>query len=147
MSDKKRVTATSEALAHITIKLKDGTVADSTKVNTIPTLVRLGDGSLSAAIEQNLLGLAAGDTKAFDVSAEQGYGFPNPANLHRVEKNSFPAHIKLQPGVIVAFEQINGQTLPGVIRTVEEEQVLVDFNHPLCGQPLFFEVEIVEVLS
>jgi FKBP-type peptidyl-prolyl cis-trans isomerase SlpA len=147
MTEVMRITENSEALVHLTIKLKDGTVADSTKVNTVPMLVRLGDDSLSEAIQQNLLGLAKGDVKKFDVSAEQGYGLPNPANFHHVDKHSFPAHIQLKPGVMVEFQQINGHALPGTIRKIEETQVLVDFNHPLCGQPLFFEVEVVEVLS
>lgn len=142
----KQIQANSEALLHITIKLKDGTVADSTKVNAVPSLIRMGDGSLSDEIEKNLLGLKAGDNAKFHVAPEQGFGIPNPANIHHVAKDSFSDKIKLQPGVIVEFEQMNGQALPGTIKAIDDEMVVVDFNHPLCGQELYFDIDVVEVL-
>ncbi len=145
MNDEKQITADGEALVHITITLKDGTVADSTKVNAVPSIVRLGDDSLSETIQQNLIGLKAGDCKKFEVSPEQGFGLPNPANIHTLNKTDFPDTIKLQAGIIVEFEQMNGQAMPGTIRNVEDDKVTVDFNHPLCGQDLLFEVEVVEV--
>jgi len=143
---KKTMEAQSQALIHLTLRLKDGTVADSSKVNGVPLLIRMGDGSLSEALEKNLCGMEEGETRSFQLSPEESFGQPNPQNFHQVDKNTFPPHIQLKPGVIVEFQQMNGQTLPGTIRRLEGEQVLVDFNHPLCGQPVWFEVELLEVL-
>lgn len=135
----------SEIWAHMTIELMDGSVADSTRVNRKPMILRLGCGDLSEAFEANILGLKEGDKKDFVLEPKDAFGLTNPANIHRIPRNQFADNLTLRKGLIVEFQQMNGHALPGVVREFDEETVTVDFNHPLCGQTLRFKLEIVSI--
>lgn len=135
----------STVLAHIDMTLSDGSAADSTRVNNKPTIINFGDNSVSPAFEQSMLGLKAGDKKTFTLPAVDAFGESNPDNIHYVDKSRFPHEIPAEVGSIVTFTQPGGVELPGMIRSVEGDSVTVDFNHPLAGQEITFNVEIVEV--
>ena len=137
----------SEVVFHFSIKLTDGSVADSTKVNDKPAKLVIGDGSLTQGFEQCLLGLTAGDEKSFTLEPEQAFGQPNPDNIYYLDRDKFGTDVPAEEGAIVAFTQPDGTELPGVIREVAGQSVTVDFNHPLAGQVLTFDVEILEVNS
>lgn len=137
----------SEVLFHFSIKLSDGSVADSTKVSGKPAKLVMGDGSLTPGFEACLLGLEAGQEASFTLPPEQAFGMPNPDNIYYVERDKFGADVTPEEGAIIAFTQPDGSELPGVIRSVAGQSVTVDFNHPLAGQTLTFEVEILEVKS
>ena len=142
MSDK-TITNDSTIMMHITMKLSDGSAADSTKVNNKPAKVILGDQSLSPAFEDELIGLAVGNSKEFTLSAKDAFGESNPDNIHYVDRTKFsetPAEI----GSIVTFTQPGGE-IPGIIREVNDLSVTVDFNHPLAGQDITFAVDVVEI--
>lgn len=135
----------SQVLMHFSIKLADGSAAESTKVNNRPAKFVMGDGSLTANFEKCLIGLKQGDEKSFELAPEDAFGLPNPDNFHYVERSRFSAEAPAEVGAIIAFTQPDGSELPGIIRAVEGDSVTVDFNHPLAGQTLTFEVEILQV--
>ncbi len=135
----------SEVVFHFSIKLSDGSVADSTKVSGKPAKLVMGDGSLTPGFEACLLGLEAGQEASFTLPPEQAFGMPNPDNIYYVERDKFGADVAPEEGAIIAFTQPDGSELPGVIRSVAGQSVTVDFNHPLAGQTLTFDVEIIEV--
>ncbi len=135
----------SEVVFHFSIKLSDGSVADSTKVSGKPAKLIMGDGSLTPGFEACLLGLEAGQEASFTLPPEQAFGMPNPDNIYYVERDKFGAEVTPEEGAIIAFTQPDGSELPGVIRSVAGQSVTVDFNHPLAGQTLTFDVEILEV--
>ncbi|NUZ13250.1 FKBP-type peptidyl-prolyl cis-trans isomerase [Pseudoalteromonas sp. McH1-7] len=137
--------AKSEVLFHFSIKLEDGSAADSTKVHNKPAKLFMGDGSLTKNFEKCLLGLKAGDEKSFELEPEDAFGQPNPDNIYYVDRSKFGADTPAQVGSIIAFTQPDGTDLPGLIREVAGDSVTVDFNHPLAGQKVTFEVEILEV--
>ena len=143
MSDKKIVNDSS-IMMHITMKLSDGSAADSTKVNNKPAKVNLGDQSLSPAFEAQLLGLTAGDSKEFTLPPADAFGETNPDNIHYLDRNKF-SETPAEVGSIVTFTQPGGE-IPGIIREVNDLSVTVDFNHPLAGQAITFAVDVVEVL-
>jgi FKBP-type peptidyl-prolyl cis-trans isomerase SlpA len=105
----------------------------------------MGDGSLTENFEKCLLGLVAGDEKSFKLAPEDAFGLPNPDNIYYVDKSKFGTDTPAEVGAIIAFTQPDGTDLPGLIREVAGDSVTVDFNHPLAGQPVEFEVEILEV--
>ncbi|GAA5217014.1 FKBP-type peptidyl-prolyl cis-trans isomerase [Corallincola platygyrae] len=140
-----QISSSSEVLMHFTLKLADGSVAETTKVAQKPAKLVMGDGSLTPAFERCLLGLEQGDNKSFELPPEDAFGVPDPDLIHHVERSRFPADVACEEGAIIAFAQPNGSELPGVIRAVEGESVTVDFNHPLAGQTVTFDVEIIEV--
>lgn len=135
----------SEVLMHFDLKLEDGSAADSTRVNNKPAKLRMGDGSLTPQFEKCLLGLKEGDKKAFTLAADDAFGQPNPNNIHYMDKSRFAADTPMEVGTIIAFAQPDGSEVPGIIRDVEGSSVTVDFNHPLAGQTVIFDVEIISV--
>lgn len=136
-----------EVIFHFSIKLSDDSVADSTKVNNKPAKLTIGDGNLTPGFEQCLMGLEKGDEKSFTLQPEDAFGQPNPDNIYFVDRDKFGPEVQPEVGTIVAFTQPDGAELPGMIREVAGQSVTVDFNHPLAGQVLTFEVEIIDVLA
>lgn len=141
----KTITEKSHILAHITIKLADDSVADSTKVNREPQRIYLAGDDVSPAFAKALLGHRMGETVTFTLKPEDAFGHPNPANFQQFPRSRFDTALKLEPGVILEFSHIQGNSLPGIVRQVEDDIVHVDFNHPLCGQTLTFEVDVLAI--
>ena len=143
----KQITDTSNIIVHITMKLADGSAADSTKVNNKPAKIIMGDKSISPAFEEQLLGLSEGDSKEFTLEAKDAFGEPNPDNIHYVDANKFSADAPAKVGNIITFTQPGGVELPGMIKEVSGDSVTVDFNHPLAGQAVTFVIDVVEILG
>ena len=130
---------------HFTIKMKDGSVADSTHNMGKPAKLVIGDGSLSENFEQCLLGLSTGDSKAIGLKAQDAFGMPNPDNIHHMDRTKFIGDAEVEVGTIMAFSGPDGMEMPGIITEILGDSVTVDFNHPLAGQDVTFEVEILSV--
>lgn len=135
----------SRVLAHFTVHLDDGSVADSSKVLGKPAWFVLGDGSLAPELETALLGLGRTDVVKVTLPGHKVFGDYNPDNLHFMDISDFPRDVDLKVGAIVAFEQINGDALPGLIRDIKGHSVQVDFNHPLSDKNITLELEVVEI--
>lgn len=123
-------------------------------VNTFggnPATLSLGAGQLAPALEQRLLGLEEGASARFDVPPGEAFGPRNAELLQRV-KRSLLAELgdpdaTYDRGDVVQFPTPDGQgAYAGVVREVADEWLLFDFNHPLAGQPVSFEVQIIGVL-
>ena len=144
-NESKLIKQGSEVILHFDLKLSDGSAADSTRVNNKPAKLVVGDGSLTLSFEDCLLGLQTGDKKSFTLEANDAFGMPNPDNLHHLERSKFNAETPAEEGMIIAFTQPDGTELPGIVREVTGDSVTVDFNHPLAGQVITFDVEIISV--
>lgn len=136
----------SHIIVHITMKLADGSAADSTKVNNKPAKIIMGDSSISPAFEQQLMGLSVGDSKEFTLEAVDAFGESNPDNLHYVDSSKFSSETPAKVGNIITFTQPGGIELPGMIKEVSGTSVTVDFNHPLAGQAVTFVIDVVDIL-
>lgn len=134
----------SEVLMHFSIALEDGTVADSS-VGEEPLRFVMGDDTLVEGLELALFGLKPGDKQSLRIGPENAYGYPDPDNIHAMQRADFPPDMELQRGVIISFALPDGEEYPGTITEVGEQQVTVDFNHPLAGHEITFDVEILEV--
>ena len=119
--------------------------------NDKPATLSLGTGELAPAVEQRLLGLAEGSHERFELAAGEAFGERNPELLQRV-KRSMLAELgdpdeTYAVGDVVQFPTPDGQgAYAGVVRELGEQWVLFDFNHPLAGQPVSFEVQLIGVL-
>jgi len=142
----KIIESRSHIIVHITMKLADGSAADSTKVNNKPAKIIMGDESISLAFEQQLLGLKAGESKEFTLDAKNAFGEPNPDNIHYVDASKFTLEAPAKVGNIITFTQPGGIELPGMISNVSGDSVTVDFNHPLAGQSVTFVIDIIDIL-
>jgi len=91
MTINKIIQTDSSILVHITMKLSDGSAADSTKVNNKPAKIIMGDQSISAAFETQLLGMTAGTSKEFTLEAVDAFGESNPDNIHYMDIDKFSA--------------------------------------------------------
>ncbi|WP_455198120.1 FKBP-type peptidyl-prolyl cis-trans isomerase [Kaarinaea lacus] len=145
-SDEETIQHGSEVSMHFTITLEDGTVADTTEGEE-PLRFVMGDQTLIEGLELALYGLKAGDTQSLIIDPENGYGYPDPENVQAMMREDFPPDMELSRGVVVAFAMQGGEEFPGMIMEVGDKQVTVDFNHPLAGHQITFDVEILEVKS
>jgi len=139
------ITNESVVALHFTIKMKDGSVADSTHNMGKPAKFVMGDGSLSENFEQCLIGLETGAQKAIELKAEDAFGMPNPDHIHYMDRTKFVGDAEVEVGTIMAFSGPDGMEIPGIITEIAGDSVTVDFNHPLAGQDVTFEVEILSV--
>ncbi|SEK30315.1 FKBP-type peptidyl-prolyl cis-trans isomerase SlpA [Colwellia chukchiensis] len=138
------VTERSEIIAHITMKLADGSAADSTKVNKKPAKIIMGDASISPAFEAQLIGMSAGESKEFTLAPADAFGEPLPENIHYMDISKFSDDAPAKVGNIITFSQPGGE-LPGMIKDVTGNSVTIDFNHPLAGQAVTFVIDVIEV--
>ncbi len=129
---------------NFSLKLEDGSVIDSNFDQPAVSFV-IGDGSLLAGFENKLLGLEAGQSGSFLVLPEQSFGQPNPSNLQEFDRDSFAADVELKPGLVMSFADASQSELPGVVKTFSEDKVMIDFNHPLAGRNIVFDVAIAAV--
>lgn len=130
---------------HLSLTLEDGTVADST-FGEEPFTFIMGDGTLVRGLELALYGLYPGDTQRIELTAEQAFGPRDPQHVHQLPRTAFADDIELAPGVIVGFETAEGDELAGAVLELDADSVTVDFNHPLAGHSIIFEVEIIDVV-
>ena len=116
-----------------------------------PATLSLGTGELAPAMEARLLGLEEGSRASFELKAGEAFGERNPELLQRVKRTLLAEHgdadAEYRVGDVVRFPAPDGQaTFAGVIRQVEDDTLLFDFNHPLAGRPVTFEVQLIGIL-
>lgn len=139
-----RVGPDSRLKLHFSLALENGELLDS-NFDREPAVLQLGDGTLPEGFEQLLMGLGAGQRASFTVPPQQAFGPHNPANVQRLERHVFAADMALERGLVVSFAVPGQGELPGVVAEIDDAGVSVDFNHPLAGKTLLFEVHIHEL--
>ena len=125
------------------LQLTNGHVVDSTG-STAATFV-VGDGNLLPGFELAMFGMQAGASDRLSIPASQGFGEHLEANLQRLRRGQFPVNMELAEGLMMSFADKTDSELPGVINKIQGDSIEVDFNHPLAGKDLIFEVDILEV--
>lgn len=138
---------TNAYLCHMKIILGDGSVAEDTKNHEKPVKLTLGDNSLSPAFEKNMSNVTVGDERSFTLVSADAFGEIDQEQIHHVERSRFGSEMQPEQGMIVNFSSQNGQETLGIVRDVVGESVTVDFNHPLAGQDITFEIEVIKVLQ
>jgi FKBP-type peptidyl-prolyl cis-trans isomerase SlpA len=142
----KKITEKSDVIMHLDIRLKDGSIAESSRKMEKPLSFKMGEGVFSDKFESEILGLKAGAKKKVMLMPEDAFGQPHPANIFQVPKDKFAGFSEpLEVGLIIEFSQINGVPQLGIIREIEDDEIKVDFNHPLSGQVVLFDFEILGV--
>ncbi len=135
------ISSNSKVTLQFEIRLDNGDVVDSTFEKAPATFV-MGDGSLFAGFERKLIGMAAGQRATYQVAPEDAFGQPNPHNVQTFKRSQFDKDMEIVPGMMFSFADAQNTELPGVVKEVTETFVDVDFNHPLAGKILNFEVLI-----
>ena len=119
--------------------------------NDKPATLSLGTGELAPAVEARLLGMSEGTHASFELAAGEAFGARNPELLQRVKRALLDelgdADEHYSVGDVVQFPTPDGQgAYAGVVREVGGDSLLFDFNHPLAGRPVTFEVQLIGVL-
>ena len=126
-----------------TARLKDGEVIGTTTTEDRDAVEFLqGRGQIFPPVEQAIYGMAVGDEKDVVVPPAEGYGERNPEAVQLVPHNRFPPDITPQLGMKLSVEDSSGQPFEAYVTGIRPDGVLLDFNHPLAGQTLHFEVTV-----
>ena len=131
---------------HLRISMDSGAVAEES-FGKEPLSFTIGDGTMIEGLEKLLVGLKQGEKANFLVAPEDAFGMHDPDKVHVMERSEFPIELsqQLQPGQLVAFTTPAGDEMLGMIKDLTIDRAEVDFNHPLAGRPIQFEVEILKV--
>ena len=142
--------------SHVTLhyRLAVGTELDEREIistfGSRPATVQIGAGDVALPLEHKLVGLEEGQQAAFELSPAEGFGERNAELVQTIaraafDKNADPS-VEYAPGDVVEFNLPERGRLAGVLKSRDERSVVVDFNHPLAGQPLRFSVHVIGVL-
>jgi len=139
------IQAGSSVLINYTLALEDGTVVESTH-DTDPLRFSLGDGTLIEGLEAVLMGMKVGERQCLQLEAVEAFGFADETNVHMLTRDKFPEDMPLEKDLIVGFTTPSGEEVPGRIMDMpDDELVIVDFNHPLAGHSITFDVEVMAI--
>jgi FKBP-type peptidyl-prolyl cis-trans isomerase SlpA len=129
---------------NFSLSLEDGSEIDSNFTGDAVEFV-IGDGSLLPGFERLLFGMSVGERKIFTVTPEQAFGMPNENNVQEMEQSQFEDDVELEVGLVFSFADASGGELPGMVVAYDDDWVTVDFNHPLAGRTILFDVLIHRV--
>lgn len=129
---------------HYTGKLDDGTVFDSS-LEREPLQFSIGGGNLIPGFEQAVIGMAPGESKTQFIPADQAYGPHQEEMVLVVDRQQIPPDMPLDVGVQLQIRQGSGESIPVIITDVTETDVTLDANHPLAGEDLTFDIQLVEI--
>jgi FKBP-type peptidyl-prolyl cis-trans isomerase SlyD len=122
----------------------DGEVVDSTEGDE-PLQFLQGHQNIIPGLERELSGMKIGDSKQVSVPPTEAYGEVDPDNVIDVPREEFPAEIPLEPGTELEVKNADGEVLSATIADVSANTVKLDFNHPLAGKQLKFDVTVVDL--
>jgi FKBP-type peptidyl-prolyl cis-trans isomerase SlyD len=127
-----------------TLRLDDGEVID-TSGDGEPLEFLQGHGQIIRGLEQELYGMAVGEEKDVVVEPGDGYGDFDPEAFQQVPLNAFPPNVELEPGMGLELTSESGEPLLAFVSEVGPEGVVLDFNHPLAGETLYFAVRVADL--
>lgn len=128
-----------------TLRLDDGEIVDSSSGREPLEFIQ-GQGQIIPGLEQELYGMEVGDEKAVTVTPEDGYGERQADRVQTIPRDAFPDDMELEQGMQVRLQDSNsGQVFEAFVEEIHPESVKLDFNHPLAGETLYFDVKIAGV--
>lgn len=137
---------------HYRLSGLDGTEHVST-FDMSPATLQMGGGQLAASLEACLLGLGVGEQHVFELEADDAFGQHNPRLVESIARSALPPDMELKVNSLIEFEAPDASPIPGasagiagLLRELTDTAAIFDFNHPLAGQPVRFEVKIIGIL-
>jgi len=130
---------------HYTGKLDDGTVFD-TSADRDPLQFTVGGGQVISGFENAVLGIDPGESKTVKIPSDEAYGPYRDEMVMVIPRDQLPDHVKPEVHQQLQIVQEDGHAFVVQVTEVSEETVTLDANHPLAGQDLTFEIELVEIL-
>jgi peptidylprolyl isomerase len=130
---------------HYTGKLDNGQVFDSS-VDREPLEVKLGEGQLIPGFEKGLIDMEVNEKKTITIAKAEAYGEVNEELFQKVAKTQLPEDLKPEVGMGLVGSNAQGAQQQFRVAAVNDDHIIVDANHPLAGQDLTFDLELVEIL-
>jgi peptidylprolyl isomerase len=127
-------------------KLGNGEVFDSSEGRQ-PLEVHIGAGDVIKGFETQLMGMAMNEKKVFTILPEDAYGLKKPNLTQRIPRASVPPQMDAQIGMVLGLMTPQGERVPAKIVHLDDQQITLDLNHPLAGEALTFEIEVVGISS
>ena len=127
-----------------TLKDDEGNILDTTKGSS-PFSFLSGNGQILPKLEDAMSGMLLGSKKKVEVDATDAYGEYNEEAVQIVERSNFPTDVDLQPGMQFVTNSPDGHQMPFIISEIKEDSITIDFNHPLAGKNLEFDVELLDI--
>ena len=125
-------------------KLTDGSTFDSSEGRE-PLEFEVGSGSVIPGFDEGVTGMQVGEKRTVTIPCEQAYGVKQEDMLMEFPMDRFPEEMEPEVGMQLNMSNGAGQNFPVVIREVRDTTVLLDANHPLAGEDLTFDLELVEI--
>ena len=126
--------------------LENGEVFDTSE-GCHPMEVEMGAGQIITGFEKALMGMALNEKKVFTLEPEEAYGHRDDSLTHSFDRSEIPPEMDVQVGQTVALSSPEGQQVPAQIVEADDKKVVVDLNHPLAGNTLTFDIEVVGISS
>jgi FKBP-type peptidyl-prolyl cis-trans isomerase SlpA len=138
-----------QADSYLTLHYRVASPEGETFVSTFdlsPATLQMGGGQLAPQLEAALIGLQEGEHRVFDLLPEEAFGAANPHLIERIARSALPADVVLRENALVEFSTPEGKPFSGFLRTLSDTHATFDFNHPLAGKRIRFEVKIIAIL-
>lgn len=127
-------------------KLRNGETFDSSEGRE-PLEFTVGSGQVIKGFDTGVMGMQVGDKRTVEIEVEDAYGEKNEEMIIEFPKTQFPEDMKPEVGMQLMMNNGDGQSFPVLVKDVKEETVLLDANHPLAGEELIFDIELVEIVN
>lgn len=125
-------------------KLTSGETFDSS-AGREPLEFKVGEGNVIKGFDEGVMGMKVGDKKTVEIPVQDAYGPKDPGMLIEFPKDRFPADLDPQPGMSLQMSDNAGQAFRVVVSEVKDDKVILDANHPLAGEDLIFDIEMVDI--
>jgi peptidylprolyl isomerase len=125
-------------------RLTDGTTFDSSEGRD-PLEFQVGAGMVIKGFDNGVLEMEVGQKRTLDIPVEEAYGPKNPELIMEFPKDNIPAELNPEVGMDLQMSNPEGQVFPVKVAAIGSEFITLDANHPLAGEPLVFDIELVEI--
>ena len=129
---------------HYTGKLEDGSVFD-TSTGRDPLQFNIGENQVIQGFEKGVTGMALNESKTVTIPSDEAYGPHREEMLLNIPRDQFPPNIEPKTGQQLELGQENGQTTIAIVSQLSESNVTLDANHPLAGETLIFDIQLIEI--
>jgi FKBP-type peptidyl-prolyl cis-trans isomerase 2 len=129
---------------HYTGSFTDGEIFDSS-LDREPFEFTIGQGMVISGLEKGIVGMNEGELRTLNIPAEEAYGLRREDLLAIIGRSQMPANIDLKIGIVLQARAPDGGVTSVIVRDVNDENVTLDFNHPLAGKELIFEVNLIKI--
>ena len=131
---------------HYNGRLSNGETFD-TSAGREPLEFEVGSGMVIKGFDDGITGMGVGEKKTINIPVEEAYGPRSEDMLIEFPKDRFPADMQIEEGMQLMMSNGAGQNIPVVITELKENSVMLDANHPLAGEELIFDIELMEIVG